>query len=264
MLKWVNRFGYPIFFSYLCNVKQLNNKIMRYEEVRNIVNSSYPKEYRATLTNGTTKKVRLWRVGDSVFMIDKGKRKWGHEIIYFRPHDEWVKLEPFQRKERDIYSTFMKRARKAVEMLDESGLWEDIKDEIKRFLSLDEEKQREMVCDITSDFYKNFYEETYKDGKYDWVHCYQVFASFAHKRCWKSIAWHKYSRERNENDVKQAIADKRHFSRAWRNGYDNSLEVSLGEDGKLRGWYSEEFYGCGNGHYYLLFDATHAIFYEDD
>ena len=237
---------------------------MTYEEVRNIVESSYPKEFRATLTNGTTNKVRLWRRGNAVFMIDKGKRKWGHDIFYFRPHDEWVKLELVQRKDRDVYSTFMKRARKAVEMLTESGLWEDIKDEIEYFLSLDEEKQREIVCDITSDFYNNFYDQTKKDGKYNWVHTYQVFSSFANKICWKSIAWHKHTRAKNENDVKQAIANKTNFSRTWRNGYDNSVEISLGEDGKLRGWYSEEFYRCGNGHYYLLFDATHAIFYEDD
>jgi hypothetical protein len=35
-------------------------------------------------------------------------------------------------------------------------------------------------------------------------------------------------------------------------------------DGEKLAWYSEEYRGCLNGHYYLMFDATHAIFYEDD
>ena len=41
------------------------------------------------------------------------------------------------------------------------------------------------------------------------------------------------------------------------------LEI-INDNDVYRGFYSEEFKGCGNGHYYLLFDATHAIFYEDD
>ena len=50
---------------------------------------------------------------------------------------------------------------------------------------------------------------------------------------------------------------------AWRNVYDNTLEI-IGMNDIYRGYYSEEYRNCGNGHYYLLFDATHAIYYEDD
>ena len=28
--------------------------------------------------------------------------------------------------------------------------------------------------------------------------------------------------------------------------------------------YSEEYKGCGNGHYYLALNGTHALFYQDD
>jgi hypothetical protein len=31
-----------------------------------------------------------------------------------------------------------------------------------------------------------------------------------------------------------------------------------------KAFYSEEFKDCGNGHYYLAIDNTHALFYEDD
>jgi hypothetical protein len=44
-----------------------------------------------------------------------------------------------------------------------------------------------------------------------------------------------------------------------------SYDVSFNyEPEKMMAWYSEEYRGCGNGHYYLALDSTHAWFYEDD
>ena len=64
-------------------------------------------------------------------------------------------------------------------------------------------------------------------------------------------------------EVAECIKNGTNFSRRWENGYDNSVEIA-NRDGEKLAWYSEEYRGCGNGHYYLMFDATHAIFYEDD
>ena len=45
----------------------------------------------------------------------------------------------------------------------------------------------------------------------------------------------------------------------------SSYDVSFSYDPKLQhAWYSEEYKNCGNGHYYLALDETHALFYEDD
>ena len=44
-----------------------------------------------------------------------------------------------------------------------------------------------------------------------------------------------------------------------------NLRYYAEEEGKPRGaWLSNEYRNCGNGHYGLLLDATHAVFYEDD
>ena len=75
--------------------------------------------------------------------------------------------------------------------------------------------------------------------------------------------YNKWDRKHYNADVEKAIANKKNYSRRWTNGYDNTLEIIFNDD-YPRGWYSEEFRNSGNGHYYLLFDATHAIFYEDD
>ena len=71
-----------------------------------------------------------------------------------------------------------------------------------------------------------------------------------------------------ETMVRKAITDKLNYNTpTWYKGYDNSVGIKYEEkDGisLLRGWYSEEYKNCGNGHYYLLIDAKHAIFCEND
>jgi hypothetical protein len=49
-----------------------------------------------------------------------------------------------------------------------------------------------------------------------------------------------------------------------RTSYDVSFEYKETEEGYKLGWYSEEYRNCGNGHYYLALDATHAVYYEKD
>lgn len=44
-----------------------------------------------------------------------------------------------------------------------------------------------------------------------------------------------------------------------------SYDVSFSFNAQARqASYAEEFRNCGNGHYYLALDSTHALFYEDD
>jgi hypothetical protein len=64
-------------------------------------------------------------------------------------------------------------------------------------------------------------------------------------------------------EVAECIKNGKDFHRRWENGYDNTVEVA-NRDGEKLAWLSLEYRGCRNGHYYLMFDATHAIFYEDD
>ena len=63
--------------------------------------------------------------------------------------------------------------------------------------------------------------------------------------------------------VAQAFG-KGSFSYAWRYKYDYSVEGRFCADGIYRAWLSQEYKGCGNGHYWLLISPTQAIFYESD
>lgn len=66
-------------------------------------------------------------------------------------------------------------------------------------------------------------------------------------------------------NIKKAIEEKHNF-RYSMNGVrrDKSVEIKICEDGILRGWYSSEYSGTGNGAYYLLINPYTAIFAEFD
>lgn len=61
--------------------------------------------------------------------------------------------------------------------------------------------------------------------------------------------------------IKNALKDKKETRITGRASYDVTYNY---EPKTARAWYSEEFKGCGNGHYYLAIDATGALFYETD
>jgi hypothetical protein len=238
---------------------------MNREEIKTVVTNNYAKQYRVNLITGGSKIVRLWKTNDGrIAIMDKGRKKWGHELSSWDGFENWATLRLVEHDEIDYYKRFVKRATDALKMLNESGFWKDIKESIEHFFNLSETEQRELVNDIMTNSYELFYHEVYKEnGKYSWVSGYQVFEAFVRKTCWKSIPWSKYNRQRESAEIENAIKDKKDYHRRWTNGYDNTIEITFADD-YPRGWLSCEYRGCGNGHYYLLFDATHAIFYEDD
>jgi hypothetical protein len=62
-------------------------------------------------------------------------------------------------------------------------------------------------------------------------------------------------------EIARALHSKQNISISGRTNYDVSFEYNA-EKGMA--WYSEEYKNCGNGHYYLALNGTHAIFWEDD
>lgn len=242
---------------------------MTTKEIQEIVNTTYAKKYRVKFADGTSKIVRLWLSKDGFpCIIDKRKRRYGHCLNWWNGEtDNWVSLKEVTKNDIDYKKRLLLRAKAAQKMLAQSGLWKSIKDEIDAFLALSDEEIDEFVKDWVDDSYENIFNDKYKkeeERKFPWLHTKQVFDSFFADRCWTSPNFGRWYRTEKEQ-LKQAIENKRNYNLHWTEGYDNSVEVKFdSEDEQARGWYSCEYRGYGNGHYYLLFDATHAIFYEDD
>lgn len=52
---------------------------------------------------------------------------------------------------------------------------------------------------------------------------------------------------------------------SWRGKYDYSAHVTWNNAyQEAQGFYSEEYHDCGNGYYYIMLDAAHALFVEKD
>ena len=230
---------------------------MEYNDVYNTISKKIEKY--VYVSEGKKHEIRLFiSVNNDICFAPKGRRKYGY-VVYVSEMDKWDSLTKVNKGNKtDLVKRMRKRAESGIEMLNESGLWLDIKKELMKFIDLSND-------DIRRDFIDGDIYETYLTKKYDWLKSYQVFFALKAKKCWKNPSFDKYdlSKDNVIDYFKRSISDKKPIRFTWRNVYDNTLEI-LNDNGIYRGFYSEEFRGCGNGHYYLLFDATHAIFYEDD
>lgn len=230
---------------------------MDYNDVYNTISRKIEKY--VYVSEGKKHEIRLFiSVNNDICFAPKRKRNGGYMLSVFEM-DKWDSLTKVNKGNKtDLVKRMRKRAEIGVAMLNESGLWSDIKKELLEFLKLSDN-------DVRRDFVDGDIYETYRAKKYDWLNSYQVFLSLKANRCWKNPSFYKFDLNKDNiiNSVKRAIGEKKPIRFTWRNVYDNTLEI-LNNKGIYRGFYSEEFIGCGNGHYYLLFDATHAIFYEDD
>jgi len=140
-----------------------------------------------------------------------------------------------------------------------SGLWPDIKATAEHYLGLDDQEFDRVVnlpCwNDLMDYEKAHGLTHFTDGG---------LLALSAPRTIKAINYHRYERDLIKKEMATAIENKRNFSHHWYKGYDNSVSCELGQDNRLRAWYSEEYKGCGNGHYYLALDESHALFCEND
>jgi hypothetical protein len=138
--------------------------------------------------------------------------------------------------------------------LSDSGLWQEKLEDCKCLITLSDDE----IISLK----KNFYDESKKHNITLWgIDC---FYSFFEERGIKSVNFEdKFHKDFVVNNIKQAIRDKVDYRTKWRKNYDNSIHIEHGNN-NLRGWYSEEYKNCGNGHYYYLLDATHALYGEKD
>ena len=230
---------------------------MDYNDVYNTISRKIEKY--VYVSEGEKHEIRLFISTNNDICFAPKRRRNGGYMLSVSEMDKWDSLTKVNKGNKtDLVKRMRKRAESGIEMLNESGLWVDIKKELMKFIDLSDD-------DIRRDFIDGDIYETYRTKKYDWLKSYQVFFSLKAKKCWKNPSFGKYdfSKDNIIDYFKRSISDKKPIRFTWRNVYDNTLEI-LSDNGIYRGFYSEEYRNCGNGHYYLLFDATHAIYYEDD
>jgi len=229
---------------------------MDYNTAYAIVDANSGKTFTITWNNGAKSTHRMFiSNGGHICEFRKRSRRYG---VIFGGIDNIRSIECRERKVVEPCEKFRKNVKRVIKYLSASGLWAPMLETAKIFLTLSDEELLSANKDWGS--YRNLMDNKLKD--YQWFGCDCFFYLFGDGAI-KAVNYERWSRESDRQMVANAITNKRNYHTKWRKGYDNSIEVRFDND-YARGWYSEEYKDCGNGHYYLLLDETHAIFCEND
>lgn len=227
-------------------------------------------KYRVTLSNGKTEIKRLFYGARGVCEFAQNSRKYGFVVGYYE-YKDWVSCEPIVKSDEGVYKRFKQRIKKAYGLLDKSGLHSSLKNDVFGYiLNLTEDECKKLVSLLN--YINNHAADPLWSEKMNEIENHyhiavcrtDMLCAMLGNKCFKSINYEPYMREQENALVAKAIINKEEYHYRWTKGYDNSIDLGMTVNGDFGGTYSEEKRGCGNGHYYLLLDATHAIFYEND
>jgi len=228
---------------------------MNHSEIKAVVEKSIKDcqnyNFVITMANGDKERKRLFISSDGfVCEFKKRSRTRGRCISC---EELWKSVEPIE-KNTDKVNICKRNIRSVVKYLMSSGFWPDIYENMVKLQGLSDDDLK-YLCECEYDEHNRFMQEHGIEHISP-----DKFNSLSSGRGIITINWGK-----DHDWIKQgwlaALREKRNYSMRWTVSYDNSVEYN--PEGE-RAWYSEEYRGCGNGHYYLLLDEKHAAFREDD
>lgn len=231
-------------------------KIENYKKMLSVVKEKGFGTYIVTNEDGTTEKVRLFiSKCDDLCKFQGKSRTRGYNVMYM-DNLNWVSVKKVEKTNEQIAKTFTKRLNKCKSYLLESGLWQDFINDIDYLLESEDRINEFIKNDIDG-----FYDNVYTNKKYSFKFP-ELLDSLLSKGLYK-IPYDKYIADEQRNKVKTAIDNKSEHGERWYGNYDYSITLT-NDKNVHRGWFSAEFKGCGNGHYYLLINENYALFYEND
>jgi len=244
------------------------------EDKQRILDMPQDFKFKAKLFNG--KEFRCRKEDNStVFVYEKGKKRWGWR---FSIEQFCSQYELCEATEKDETASWRRRMRNAVKALSESGLWPNVKERFENLLAwgVTLEEKREMVTlywDIgwkevvpdemeekISEYSRKYPKIIFKNADGKWCFDTDYLHELSDCRT-KTMYFGKWDNKREKDVIAKCIKDGQNYTCQHRVGYDVSFSYLAD---KRKAWYSEEYRGCGNGHYYLALNNSVALFYEND
>lgn len=224
---------------------------------------------------GDTKNRARKEADGQFFVYAKGKRRWGHR------YDSAERLlangyVPIIDKVSQT-EKWHGRIRRVLSEIDRTGLWKgtSLETELRNMMKMTFEDREEMK--------RLFWESRYENGvhiqnpeltrfidKYPFAFGIDDLLKTAYifepSECIvKSVYFGKHVTEQIRRNIATAIELGVDYSSGRIHGnYDYTFELRKDEDGLRRAWYSQEYKGCGNGHYYVALSENTALFVEND
>lgn len=196
----------------------------------------------------TIQRYALISGGGSVLQMMKGKKRYGKLLSSVIPHYETIEGVQFYTESKKTYADELELRQKYIQSNRHPNLWDDLAKEY----------------DFTEEQLEKFRRAT---DHLDHYEAWKQAENFGLPRVerHKTITMQSAGMpEYAQKQLKEAIEQKKNYSYHWDCGWDCSVSTSMGTDGIYRGWFSQEYRGTGNGHYWLLISPTQAIFAEND
>ncbi len=229
---------------------------MNHSQVKEIVEKSIHDSsnynFLVTYADGTKERKRMFISTDGYVCEFKKRSRTRGRCIGFE--ELWRTVEPIT-KDTDKVTICKRNTKNIIKYLTASGLWPDILENMMKLQQLNDE-DLEYLCKCEYGEHNTFMQEHGIEHISP-----DMYYSLLSKRGIITINWGGAYNDWIKRGWLNALNEKRKYSMRWTVSYDNSIEYN--PEGE-RAWYSEEYRGCGNGHYYLLLDEKHAAFREDD
>ncbi len=207
---------------------------------------------------------------DHVFVFAEGKSRYGRRYST----DEFCRSFEIKETPQDVWE---KNVRRIVKLLAKSGLWAEL---LEIFQNLEKMSYSDF-CEISKIYYAIPYikgedrgerTERIKNAlnsyitKYPWIitengiNTDYLRGGLAEAKL-KSMYFGKGCNHLAKREIADALLNRRKYSTRGYASYDVSFSY---DPEKEKAYYSEEYRGCGNGHYYIALDGNTALFCEDD
>jgi hypothetical protein len=226
-------------------------------------------EFEALMQNGEKQSFRLFVSSNGTLAyFAKGKHTRGYPV--YGIVDSMVSVKIKNKKITSLYDGYILSLRKFKKAYTESlhkNLWGDLRAGYEGLnISEFEKFVVEYIGDKETDYdlYKILCKFCQSKGiNINTENRYKTttIKSNAPKQTWGED-YYRYNQ--CLQNIKNHLDNKENFSYYWESNYDVSVTGKVCEDGIYRAWFSLEFRGCGNGHYYLLVNENQAVFCADD
>ena len=223
--------------------------------------------------DGKKVKLRLFKKDNIICYFKKNSCKYGYRLEDYgnRLEDNCNLTDIFPiTHHKSINQKWEDGWKKVKTKLEASGLWENVIKEIDIVLDIGYEKMQLLYEKYWNIEDKNKQIEYIKQvdkrliGLNDKGEEYiitNLIWSYAGLSQVKKMYFGKYENNNVLEKIQNAMQNKIKISEHGRASYDVSFEYNPEHN---RAWYSEEYKGCGNGHYYIALNNTHALFSEND
>lgn len=210
----------------------------------------------------------------SLFVYAKGKKRYGTRYTETEKFLHWH--TPVIPKAEDEDKKWHNSLKRALKEMDRTGCWKgtSVYDMYTNLLKMSKQDHDDMYHLYWDGLWENGwnydnpelakYREKYpfafdQDGNVITDYLFEL------SNCnLKTTYFGKYETESVRSDAARAIADGRDYSSGRiSSNYDYGFEFVV-RDGVKRAWWSAEYKGCGNGHYYLALSERLAVFAEND